>query len=56
MLRFKRPREKHNLGEKSFGFGYVEFEMSIRHPSGNGEEEVGYMIHESRVQERVIGT
>lgn len=36
------PRDKHILGEKSFVFGHAEFKkMSVRYPSGNGEEEAG---------------
>lgn len=42
MLRCTGPRDKHILGEKNFVVGHVEFKnMSIRYPSGNGEEKIG---------------
>lgn len=48
MLRGRRPRDKHVLGEKSFDFDHGELKMSIRHPRRNGEEEFGYMSQEFR--------
>lgn len=48
LLRGRRPRDKHVLGEKSFDFDHGELKMSIRHPRRNGEEEFGYMSQEFR--------